>query len=199
MDHLIYQRKGGLNELSEAMCTVFQVDKNHSFHYVVHYTSKHFSLATGELISESIQRKSIAPLKQPCSRWWSICLFPSYKKPLSIVNCFDPKQCLKILKCCQNVIRLSRSPSFRPLNCCTWNLADISLLTIHGFRATFVSWYIIQLLKFHELLQGMYELRNLFVVMWALVICEVCVVWLCTIWVYVTFSKSGKDKQGLGF
>ena len=43
MDHLIYQRKGGLNELSEAMCTVFQVDKNHSFHYMVHYTSKHFS------------------------------------------------------------------------------------------------------------------------------------------------------------
>ena len=68
MDHLIYQRKGGLNELSEAMCTVFQVDKNHSFHYVVHYTSKHFSLATGELISENIQRKSIAPLKQPFSR-----------------------------------------------------------------------------------------------------------------------------------
>ena len=45
MVHLIYQRKGGLNELSEAMCTVFQVDKNDSFHYVVHYTSKHFSLA----------------------------------------------------------------------------------------------------------------------------------------------------------
>ena len=127
---------------------------------------------TGEIISENIQRKFIAPLKQLCSRWWSICLFPSHKKPLSIVNCFDPKQCLKILKCCKNAIRLSRSPSFRLLNYCTWNLADISLLTIHGFRATFVSWYIIQLLKFHELLQGMYELRNLFV-------------FLCELWWYV--------------
>ena len=32
------------SEWTEAVCTVFQVDKNYSFHYLVHCTSKHFSL-----------------------------------------------------------------------------------------------------------------------------------------------------------